>query len=69
MFYLTTQWRLRSRRQVGTRWLHLMDSQVALSVLVKGRRSYWKLNRVLSQANALTLAASLFLFYLWVCDV
>ena len=60
------RWRTRSARRVRTRFVHLVDSQVALAVLVKGRSSSWRLNRVLCQVNALTLASGLLPCYAYV---
>jgi hypothetical protein len=57
MFYLSAQWRLRSAAQVGTRWVHFMDSQVAIAVATKGRSSSKRLNSLLLRANAVLLAA------------
>ena len=64
--FLTLRWRLRSASRVRTRFLHLVDSQVALSVLVKGRSSSWVLNRILTRVNALTLAAGILPSYAYV---
>ena len=64
--FLTLRWRTRSSKRVFTRFLHLIDSQVALSVLVKGRSSSWRLNRILSRINALTLAANLVPSYAYI---
>ena len=63
---LQLRWRLRSRRRLATRFLHLLDSQVCLGVLTKGRSSSWRLNRVLKQCNALTLAGGLQPLYAYV---
>ena len=56
---LALRWRTRSAKRIFTRFFHLLDSQVALAVLVKGRSSSEALNRVVKRASALTLAASL----------
>lgn len=54
------RWRTRKKAAMRSRFLHLLHSQVALAVLVKGRSSSWRLNRVLCSVNALTLAALFF---------
>ena len=58
--HLCVKWRTRSALRIGSRFFHLIDSQVALAVLCKGRSSSWQLNRVLSKTNALILGAGLF---------
>ena len=60
---LHLRWRLRAKKRMGSRFLHLLDSQVCLGVLTKGRSSSWRLNRVLNRCNSLTLAAGLFPLY------
>ena len=55
--FLTLRWRSRTAVRVGTRFFHLLDSQVAIAVLAKGRSSSWKLNQVLRRVGALTVAA------------
>ena len=55
----TFRWRLRKAENVRTRVLHLMDSQVSISVSVKGRSSSGVLNMVLRKMNALMLAGGL----------
>ena len=60
------KWRTRSARRLRTRFLHMVDSQVALAVLVKGRSRSWRLNRVLRQVGAVTLAGGLLPSYAYV---
>ena len=55
--HLMLRWRTRTPARIGTRFFHLLDSQVALAVLCKGRSSSWKMNRVLRRVGALTVAA------------
>ena len=57
------KWRARSTRRIFSRFFHLMDSQVALSVLIKGRSSSYRLNTALRRTNALTVAAWFFPSY------
>ena len=56
---LMLRWRLRASNRVHSRFLHLCDSQVCLGVVVKGRSSSWRLNRVLNRINSHVLAGSL----------
>jgi len=53
---LAMRWRFRNIENVGTKFLHLVDSQVTLGVAAKGRTSSWRLRRVLGKVNALLLA-------------
>ena len=55
----TLKWRVRSKRCFKIRFLHLLDSQVCLSVLVKGRSSSFRVNRILQKTAAIVLAADL----------
>ena len=57
--HLTLRWRCRTTQRLGSRFFHLLDSQVAIAVLCKGRSSSWKMNQVLRRISALTLAAGL----------
>lgn len=57
--HLTLRWRCRSPARIGSRFFHLLDSQVALAVLCKGRSSSYKMNRVLRRVGALTVAAGM----------
>ena len=59
-YLLHLRWRTRTSKRLGSRFLHLLDSQVCLGVLAKGRSSSWRLNRVLNRTNALTLACRLY---------
>ena len=52
-------WRLRSRAR-GQRYLHLVDSQVALSILCKGRSSSLRLTPVTRRIAARLLAGFMF---------
>ena len=61
--HLQLRWRSRSAARIGSMFFHLLDSQVAMAVLVKGRSSSWQRNRILSRVNALTLAANFFPTY------
>eukprot|EP00435_Cladocopium_sp_Y103_P030320 s1304_g7.t1 len=51
------EWRLRRSSFNGVRFLHLCDSQVALSVAVKGRSSSRQLNKLLRRLGAMATAA------------
>jgi hypothetical protein len=51
------KWRLRSGRNVNIKFLHLLDSQVSISVLTKHRSSSIRLNRVARKVDALELAS------------
>ena len=55
---LTLKWRLRSRKGVAKKFLHLVDSQVVQAVLSKHRSSSRKLNRLCRKWAALELASS-----------
>ena len=52
------RWRLRRRRGIGRRYLHILDSIVSLSVISKRRSTSYVLNRVIRRYDALELAAS-----------
>ena len=58
--HLSLKWRTRASKIIGSRFFHLLESQVALAVLVKRRSSSWRLNRALTRSNALILAGYLF---------
>ena len=60
------EWRARHSGFGDCRCLHLSDSQVALSVSVKGRSSSRKLNRVLQKLAALEVACGVFPVMAWV---
>ena len=55
--HLMLRWRSRTPVRIGTRFFHLLDSQVALAVLCKGRSSSRQMNRLLKRIGALTVAA------------
>eukprot|EP00438_Fugacium_kawagutii_P022110 Skav219854 [mRNA] locus=scaffold859:647168:648580:- [translate_table: standard] len=52
------KWRLVHKRQRSCRFLHLVDSLVALHILSRGRSSSRKLRSTLSRVNALLLVTS-----------
>jgi len=54
---LALRWRMRDAQQIRTRFLHLVDSQVALGICANGRTSSWRLRRALSKVNAILLAS------------
>ena len=60
MFLFSLRWRARSSEYFGTRFLHLLDSQVAIAVAVKGRSSSRQLNQVLRRVSALSLAFDIY---------
>ena len=62
----TLRWRLRSKEFFQVRFLHLLDSQVCLAVLVKGRSSSRRLNTILQKISALLLAGDLFGLYAYI---
>ena len=51
------KWRLRQTSEIGARFVHLLDSQVCISVLCKGRSSSRRLHHVLKRVNALMVAS------------
>jgi hypothetical protein len=53
------RWRLRRKEELGMRCLHLVDSQVSMLALAKGRSSSSCLTYVLRRINALVLAGGL----------
>ena len=55
---IALQWRARSVRFRNKRYLHLLDSQVALAVLTKGRSSATVLNKLLIKHAALLIATN-----------
>ena len=57
-YVLALRWRSRDARNLGSRFLHLVDSQVLLGIAVKGRTSSLRLRGPLAQANAYILAAN-----------
>ena len=57
------KWRLRRAAQVGTKALHLLDSQVSIGVLCKKRSSARVLNRIIKRIDALELAGHIYLLF------
>ena len=53
MYLYTLRWRLRCQRNLHKRGLHLIDSQVALAVAVKGRSSSRELNQLLRPISSI----------------
>ena len=51
------RWRSRKASLLGSKFLHLLDSQVNIGVLTKGRSRSYSINFVTRRCNALTLAA------------
>ena len=51
------KWRARTRRRLGCKFLHLLDSKVAIAVATKRRSSSRKLLRTSRKMDALELAA------------
>ena len=58
--------RCRSRLRRICRFVGLIDNQAALSVLVKGRSSAVRMNRVLRRVNGFVLAGQLYGAIAWV---
>jgi hypothetical protein len=58
-FLSMIKWRSSCRSLMGKRFIHLLDSQVCLGIIAKGRTSSRKMKTVLQQSNALCLAAHL----------
>ena len=52
----TLRWRIEKLKQVHVKFIHLVDSQVVLHALARGRSSSRKLRRTLLRTNALLLA-------------
>ena len=52
-------WRCRARRNIGSRFVHLVDSMVTLCSLAKGRSSAGAMRFVVKRTNALMLAGFL----------
>ena len=57
------KWRARAAFRLGSRFLHLSDSFVAIAVLSKYRSSSAKLSRVCQPASALVLAGFFYPMY------
>lgn len=51
------RWRLSKKGWLNTRFVHLVDSQVCLHSLARGRSSSRKLRRTLLRVNSLLLAS------------
>ena len=64
----TLEWRARSSTFHSCRFLHLSDSQIYLSVLVKGRSSSRKINRILRRICSLCLALNLYPLWAWIAS-
>ena len=60
MYLSAVEWRLRRCSNQGTRFLHLLDSQVCLGVAAKGRSSSHQLNRLCRRLCALLMAGELY---------
>ena len=60
------RWRVRSATNVCRRCVHFSDSQVCISVLVRGRSSSYQLNKTLHRINCLLLASSLSLAFAYI---
>jgi len=56
-YLLALRWRFRKSDNIGTKFLHLVDSTVTMGIAVKGRTSSWRLRGPLAKVNALILAA------------
>ena len=52
------RWRTRTPHCIGVRSLHILDSQVALGILAKGRSPSLRLCRVVNKCNVICLTAS-----------
>ena len=63
---LAVKRRMRQRRAVGTRFLHLTDSQVVAGIMGKGRSSSRKLNRKLTVLGGLLLGTHSVVVVGWV---
>ena len=58
-YLATLKWRTRRRGNLNTRFFHLIDSQVSLGVLTKGRTAAFRLAAIVEQCNAIQLAGGL----------
>ena len=54
---LALRWRTRVRKNLNERAVHLIDSQVVMNAVAKGRTSSRRLRPILQRANALLLAS------------
>ena len=59
-------WRARKVKNIGTKFPHLLDSQVNIGVLTKKRSSSYVMNFVSTKFCSIELAAFLFPFFLFV---
>ncbi len=64
--YQSLRWKLRGERLFNKRFLHLVDSQVVLGVVAKGRSSSHKLNKVVKKINLLLLGCHSYMLLGWV---
>eukprot|EP00971_Amphidinium_carterae_P310628 6172370-Amphidinium_carterae.1 len=64
--FAALRWRARSTKNHHSRYIHLLDSQVAIAVLAKHRSNSQQLQRVLRRHCAVELAASLHPAYVFV---
>ena len=62
----TLEWRARTASFHSCRCPHLSDSQICLAVLVKGRSSSRKVNRILRRIASLCIALELFPLWSWI---
>ena len=62
----TFMWRSRSTRFHAVRAMHLLDSQVCLAVLTKGRSSSRQINRILQRFSSLILACEIFPLFAYI---
>ena len=58
--FLSLRWRSRSQKHCNKRFLHLLDSQVNLAVLAKGRTSAFRLIPLFEKISSLCLASALY---------
>jgi site-specific DNA-cytosine methylase len=65
-FLHALQWRLRNPHNVRTRFFHLLDSQVCLGILAKGRTASRKMTPVMRRVSALLLVSGCVAFSGWV---
>ena len=56
---LAVRWKLRVAGNVGTRTIHLMDSQVSLGALAHGRSASGALAPIIEKIGALSIAGSM----------
>ena len=67
--FLFLRRKMREKEAIGTRFLVLSDSQVAVGVLVKGRSSSSRLQRILRRVGGLLLGCHGYGAYGWVKSV